>query len=289
MHSIIAKADHLVEALPYIRCFYGKTVVIKYGGAAMTDVARVNQVMQDIALLHFCGMRPVIVHGGGPEISELCERLGMAVRFSNGQRVTDAETMQVVRMVLLGKINFSLVSALNQQGVKAVGVAGQDGGLLRAKKFTSPVDASEDLGLVGEIEAVDVTLLTTLVASGFVPVIAPIGMDSNGQAYNINADTVAGAIAGALTAEKLIFLSDVNGLYADINNPETRINAIDMDSIQAGLQSAHFKTGMIPKLTACVQALKQGVSRVHILDGKISHGLLLEIFTHEGMGTVITA
>jgi acetylglutamate kinase len=292
MHSIIAKADHLVEALPYIRCFYGKTVVIKYGGAAMTDVARVNQVMQDIALLHFCGMRPVIVHGGGPEISELCERLGMAVRFSNGQRVTDAETMQVVRMVLLGKINFSLVSALNQQGVKAVGVAGQDGGLLRAKKFTSPADgpdASEDLGLVGEIEAVDVTLLTTLVASGFVPVIAPIGMDSNGQAYNINADTVAGAIAGALAAEKLIFLSDVNGLYADINNPETRINAIDMDSIQAGLQSAHFKTGMIPKLTACVQALKQGVSRVHILDGKISHGLLLEIFTHEGMGTVITA
>ncbi len=291
MQSVIAKADHLVEALPYIRCFYGKTIVIKYGGAAMTDLTQINQVMQDIALLHFCGMRPVIVHGGGPEISELCERLDIPVKFFQGQRVTDEQTIEVVRMALLGKINFSLVSALNQQGIKAVGIAGQDGGLLRAKKFTQPRDHTDsgiDLGLVGEIVSVDATLITTLLTSGFVPVIAPIGIDDQGQAYNINADAAASAIAIALAAEKLIFMSDVNGLYADIEDPNSRIESIDIDSINAGLKVERFKTGMIPKLAACVRALREGVSRVHILDGKIPHGLLLEIFTHEGMGTVIT-
>lgn len=291
MQKWIDKADNLIEALPYIRKFYGKTVVIKYGGAAMTHLSQVKNVMQDVALLHFCGMRPIIVHGGGPEISDFCTRLETPVQFQHGLRVTDEKTMEVVQMVLSGKINPMLVTALNQYGVKAVGLSGSDAKFLHAKKLTHlPENPSEsaDLGYVGDVSHIDISLITTLLAANFLPVIAPVGIDEHGHAYNINADTVAGAIAGALSAEKLVLLSDVNGLYANPQDPSTRLSALNITTVNSWLQEGHIKGGMLPKLKACVAALNQGVRKAHILDGKTQHSLLLEIFTDEGIGTMIT-
>ncbi len=284
------KAANLVEALPYIQRFYGKIVVIKYGGAAMTDTGPLKNVMQNIALLHFCGMRIVIVHGGGPEISQHCERLQLPVKFHQGLRITDEETMAVTQMVLLGKVNASLVKMLNTHRVQAVGLSGLDAGFLQARKAepaTQGAQAAVDLGFVGEVAQVDTTLIKTLLDKNFLPVIAPIGMDQNGVSYNINADFVAGAIAGALQAEKLVLLSDVNGLYADPTDPNTRISTITRSIVEELLQTNKITGGMIPKLRACLYALQQGIHCAHILDGRIQHSLLLEIFTDQGIGTMI--
>jgi acetylglutamate kinase len=287
MQQYIEKAANLVEAFPYIREFYGKTMVIKYGGAAMTDATYIKNVMRDIALLHFCGIRVVIIHGGGPEISDLCERLKIPVRFAHGQRITDEKTLEVVQMSLLGKINTTLVAELNQHGVKAVGISGHDAAFLQAKKL-APKESTDDLGFVGDVEKVDTHLITSLLTAGFLPVISPIGRDTSGQSYNINADTVASNIAGAISAEKLVLLSDVNGLYADKNNPETRIGSLDVATVNEWTKDGRITGGMIPKMNACVHALVNGVKRVHILDGKIQHSLLLEIFTDQGIGTMVT-
>lgn len=286
MQQYIEKAAHLIEALPYIRAFFGKIMVIKYGGAAMTDSLYVKNVMRDIALLHFCGIRVVIIHGGGPEISDFCDRLHIPVHFSQGQRVTDEKTLEVVQMTLLGKINTALVAELNQHGVKAVGLSGQDAAFLQAKKLQQK--EGEDLGFVGEIESVEPHLITTLLNAGFLPVISPIGRDAQGQSYNVNADTVASNIAGALEAEKLVLLSDVNGLYADKNNADTRIGSLNVPTVHQWIEEGRIVGGMIPKMHACVHALTHGVQRVHILDGKIQHSLLLEIFTDQGVGTMVT-
>lgn len=282
MKQWIEKASHLTESLPYIRRFSGKIFVVKCGGAAMTDAASIKAIMQDIALLHFCGIRPVIVHGGGPEISAMCQSLQIPVQFVDGQRVTDEATLEVVQMVLLGKTNRSIVSALNQIGVKAVGVSGQDASFIRVKPYG-------DLGYVGEITELDSAFIFKLLAENYLPVISPIGSDHQGQHYNINADSAAGVIATALSAEKLIFLSDVDGIYADVNDPASRISAIKADNIKDYMQVGSISGGMVPKLKACLQAIEEGVPSAHILDGKIPHSLLLEIFTDEGVGTVITA
>lgn len=291
MQNWIDKANNLIEALPYIRKFYGKTVVIKYGGAAMTNLAQVKNVMRDVALLHFCGMRPIIVHGGGPEISELCQRLSIPTQFQHGLRITDEKTMEIAQMVLLGKINATLVTALNQNGVKTVGLSGHDGQFLQAKKLTHlPENPQQtiDLGFVGDVAEIDITLINTLLAANFLPVISPVGVDADGQAFNINADTVAGAIAGALAAEKLVLLSDVNGLYENPKDASTRMSSLKVEAIIALIHAGHISGGMLPKLKACVQALMQGVGKAHILDGKTEHSILLEIFTDEGVGTMIT-
>lgn len=292
MHPDIERISHLIDAFPYIRQFCGKTFVVKCGGAAITDLIQMQNMMQDIALLHFCGIHSIIIHGGGPEISTMCDRLQIPTQFSNGQRVTDATTMEIVQMVLVGKTNGALVTALNQLGVKAVGLSGQDAAFFQAKKFTYPEEYSlqnTDLGFVGDVVAIDPKLITTLLTAGFVPVIAPIGVDGQGQTYNVNADIAAGAMASSLAAEKLIILSDVNGVYADLNDPSTRLSSVKTNLIKHWLQEGDISGGMIPKLEACVRAIEQGVSSAHILDGKIQHSLLLGIFTDEGVGTVITS
>lgn len=286
MQQWIDKADNLIEALPYIRRFSSKIFVIKCGGAAMTDASQMHNIMQDIALLHFCGVRVIIVHGGGPEISAMCDRLQLSTQFCNGQRVTDANTMEIVQMVLVGKTNRSLVMALNQHGVKASGISGHDTAFIQAKKFVD-ITPANDLGFVGEIVSIDATLINALLAVNFVPVIAPVGVDAEGQAYNINADIAAGTIAGALGAEKLIILSDVNGFYEDIKDSNTRLNSIEKTTVKTWLQQGKIAGGMIPKLQACVNALDQGVPSAHLLDGKMPHSLLLEIFTDKGVGTLV--
>lgn len=278
-HTLIEKASHLIEALPYIRRFYGKTIVVKCGGAAITNIKDLQSIMQDLALFYFCGIRPVIIHGGGPDITEMCERLNLPVQFSNGHRVTDAATLEIVQMVLLGKTNRSLVTALNQFGVKAIGIAGHDAAFLQAEK---------SVDLVGKIASVDTHLIDTLLAANFIPVIAPIGVDASGQAYNINADTASGAIAGSLAAEKLVILSDVNGLYADPNDSSTQLSRLTVDATKSLVENKQISGGMIPKLDACIQAVEQGVSSAHIVSGKLPHSLLLEIFTDKGVGTMIT-
>ncbi len=286
MQKWIDKATHLIEALPYIRRFSGKIFVIKYGGSVMPEPSsQLHSIMQDIALLSFCGIRIILVHGGGPEISTLCQELQIPVQFQQGQRVTDEKTLAAVQMALLGKVNTNLVSALCQQGIKAIGISGQDASFIRAKKL---IHDEIDLGWVGEVENVDNKLIMTLLTNGFLPVIAPIARDPSGQAYNINADTVAAAIAGACTAEKLVLLSDVNGVYADKNDAQTRISSMNMATITTWLQEQRIQGGMIPKVKAGMQALEQKVGKVHILDGKIRHSLLLEIFTDDGIGTMLT-
>ncbi|HEX4044599.1 MAG TPA: acetylglutamate kinase [Gammaproteobacteria bacterium] len=296
MQQLFTKASHLIEALPYIRRFYGKTFVVKCGGAAMVDEKHIQTLMQDIALLHFCGIRMVVVHGGGPDISALCDRLNIKTQFSNGLRVTDAETMEIVQMVLMGKTNRALVTALNQLGVKAVGLSGQDAACLQVVKAgstasdstTNAQTESVDLGYVGEIKAIDPSFINTLLSASFLPVIAPIGVDEGGQAYNINADIAAGAIAGALQAKKLVVLSDVNGVYLDLHDPSTQISTVNCETVRTWLQEKRIVGGMIPKLQACLTALEQGVTNAHILDGKMPHSVLLEVFTDHGVGTLIT-
>jgi acetylglutamate kinase len=276
-------AQVLVEVLPYIQRFRGKVVVVKYGGNAMTDPALAVQFAADMVLLHSVGIRPVVVHGGGPQIAELMGRLGMEPEFRDGLRVTDAETLDVARMVLVGKVNRDIVSAINTHGPLAVGVSGQDAGLITA----SPRDPS--LGYVGDVSAVNPAIVERLLAEDLVPVVSTIGSDLAGQAYNINADTVAGAIAEALGAEKMIYLTDVPGLLRDVGDPSSLISRVDAGTLDRALQAGEIEGGMIPKLTACVHAVRGGVGSAHLLDGRVPHVVLLEIFTDSGIGTMIVS
>jgi acetylglutamate kinase len=284
------KAAVLAEALPYIRKFSGKTVVIKYGGAAMAAADLKDAVMQDIALMKYVGMNPIVVHGGGPEVSGMAKRLGIESQFIDGLRVTDAATMEIAQMVLVGKTNREIVTHLGQQGVKAVGLSGHDGCLVRATRHLHrSVKTGEvvDLGYVGDVASVDVGVLQSLTQADFVPVIAPVGIGPAGESYNINADTVAGAIAAALKAEKLVLLTDVEGVRADKNDPESLLTRVTAEEIQGWMAQGKIEGGMIPKLECCLTALDAGVNRVHIIDGRVRHSLLLEVFTDKGSGTMV--
>ena len=283
MKEVVLKAETLIEALPYIRDFNGKKVVVKYGGSAMLDEKLQESVIKDVALLKLVGMQPIIVHGGGKEISKWLGYMGKESEFVEGLRVTDADTIEVAEMVL-NKVNKHLVQMMEKLGVKAAGISGKDGGTMLCEKKTA---GGRDIGFVGKVKSVNSDLIDTLIAKDFIPIIAPIGMDENYQAYNINADDAAYSVATSLKAAKLAFLTDVEGLYSDFNDKSTLISEIRIDDAKALLQSGDIKGGMIPKLTNCISAIEKGVSRVHILDGRIPHSLLLEIFTNKGVGTAI--
>ena len=275
----------LSEALPYIQRFAGKVVVVKYGGNALagsSDVDAASTFARDIALMHAVGIKPVVVHGGGPQISALMERLGKKPEFRNGLRVTDQETIEIASMVLLGTVNPQLVSAINVHGARAVGVSGQDAGLLQVEQ------RDPELGFVGDIHAVDPTVLLSAINDNAIPVVATIGSDSSGQAYNVNADTAAAAIAVALGAEKLIYLTDIEGLRAVKDDPASLIRKATASEVDAMLKTGSIDGGMIPKMESCVSALQQSVHDCHILDGRISHVLLIELFTIAGVGTMIS-
>jgi len=274
----------LVEALPYIRRFAGQVVVVKYGGNALagaSDSDALALFAQDIVLMHQVGMRPVVVHGGGPQISDLMTRLGKKAEFRNGLRVTDAETVDIVRMVLIGQVNPQLVAAINVHGPLAVGVSGEDAGLIRA------VARDPEMGFVGDVESINPMILRGLLDEEFIPVVATIGTDANGQAYNINADTVAGAIAEALGAEKLVYLTDIEGLRRVVDDASTLIRQTTPEELDALMADGTIAGGMIPKVESCVHAVRNGVRHSHILDGRIPHVLLLEVFTDEGIGTMV--
>lgn len=278
--ELTRKAEVLVEALPYIKRFYGKTMVLKYGGGAMEAEGLKEAFAQDVALLWYVGIRPVVVHGGGPQIGALLGRLGITSSFVQGMRVTDPETMEVVEMVL-SKLNKDLVCLINRQGAKAVGLSGKDAWLIKAKKMTLK---GTDLGLVGEVEEVNVELIEALQKEGFVPVIAPIGISEEGETYNINADTVAGAVASALRAEKLLLLTDVPGVYGP---DKELIPTLSIRDAEVLIADGIIEGGMIPKVKCCIDALRMGVKKAHILDGRLPHALLLEVFTDKGIGTEI--
>jgi len=290
MKDIITKANILIEALPYIRNFSGQTFVIKYGGAAQVEEHLKDAFAQDIALLSFIGIHPVIVHGGGPKISSTMEKMGKKPKFIHGQRVTDEETMDIVEMVLGGLVNKEIVSLINKHGGKAIGLSGKDGGLIKAKKKLikkskeSGVEEIIDLGLVGEVTDINSQVLKSLEKEGFIPVISPIGMGEKGETFNINADYVASAIAAKLKAEKLLLLTDVPGIKDKKGNT---ISTLSQKQIKKLATDGTISGGMLPKTQACIKALEAGVSKTHIIDGRISHCLLLEIFTKEGIGTEI--
>lgn len=281
-----AKADVLIEAIPYIRKFAGTTVVVKYGGSAMVDEKLKKSVIKDIALLKYIGLKPVVVHGGGKEITALLDRLGKETQFVDGLRVTDAETAGVAEMVLSGSIGKSLVENLESVGVEACGINGKDGHTLQAKKKVD--EKGRDLGFVGEIEKVDIHLIETLLEAGYVPVISPVGVDSYSQTYNINADYAASAIAGALNAQKLVFLTDVEGILRDKDDPSTIIRRMSAQEAIDMIADGTINGGMIPKVECCLDALRKGVRTVHVLDGRLPHSMLLEIFTADGIGTMVT-
>ena len=277
------KAETLLEALPYIQRFRGKVVVVKYGGAAMTDPELATLFAQDVVLMRSVGMRPVVVHGGGPQIGSLMKRLGMEPEFRDGLRVTDAETLDVARMVLVGKVNRDIVSAINVHGPLAVGLSGEDAGLITASA------RHPDLGFVGNVDAVNPDILDRLVAEELIPVVATIGTDLEGQAYNINADTAAGAVAEAVHAEKLVYLTDVIGVLRDVGDPDSLITTASADEMEKLVEEGILTGGMIPKITSCTRAVRNGVAHAHILDGRVPHALLLEMFTRDGIGTMVTA
>lgn len=277
-----ASVATLLEALPYIREFHGRTIVIKYGGAAMRDESLKEAFATDIALLKFVGMNPIIVHGGGPEISEYMERMGMEVKFVEGLRVSDEETVEVARMVLLGKINSEILTRLNRHGQAAVGLGGEDGRLFEVR----PSADAEKFGFVGEIQRVNVDVIEHI-AEDYVPVISSVGTDREGRSYNINADAAAAKVAAALRAHKVIFLTDVDGWLADPGDPSTRISQAHVNEVEDALPG--IGGGMRPKLTACIEAVSRGVKAAHIIDGRQPHSLLLELFTDAGIGTKITA
>lgn len=272
----------ILEALPYIREFHGRTIVIKYGGAAMTDPALQEEFARDVVLLKYVGMNPIVVHGGGPEITRYMERLGMKVEFVEGLRVSDADTVEVAKMVLVGKQNKDIVLLINRQGQPAVGLCGDDGLLFRVRKQLA--GGEHDIGFVGEIEHVDVNVLKHI-AQDYIPVIASVGADSEGNSYNINADAAAAAVASAMRAFKVIFLTDVEGWLADPADPGSRISEATASQVRERL--AGIGGGMRPKLEACVSAVEDGVGAAHIIDGRLRHSLLLELFTDEGIGTKI--
>lgn len=280
----IAKAQILTEALPFIQKFNNKTVVIKYGGSALVNPEIKETIIKDIVLMKLVGMHPVVVHGGGPDINAFLKRLEIESKFIDGLRVTDDDTMEVAEMVLSGKINKQIVTDIELHGVKAVGISGKDGGTVKAEKI---VKNGVDYGCVGEIKSVDPALLQSLISSDFIPVIAPIGKDDKGTSYNINADYMAVAIAGSLNAEKLVFLTDVEGVMRDVHDPASIMSFIKADAVQSLIDDGTISGGMIPKVECCMTAVDEGVNNVHILDGRVEHCLILELFTPEGIGTMI--
>ena len=276
------RAEVLVEALPYIRRFAGAVVVVKYGGNAMTEPELASQFAEDIVLLQAVGLRPVVVHGGGPQISSMMERLGKSTEFRDGLRVTDAETVDIARMVLVGKVNRDIVASINVHGPIAVGLSGEDAGLIVASA------RNPELGFVGDVAAVNPSILERLLAEELIPVLSTIGSGPDGQAYNINADTVAGAIAESLGAEKVVYLTDVEGLLADVDDPSSLISRVSSADLQAQIDEGRLSGGMIPKIAACVHAVEHGVGSAHILDGRVPHVVLLELFSDAGVGTMVT-
>ena len=293
LDTLVARAGLLVESLPYIRRYWGKIVVIKYGGAAMIDDALKQAVITDIVLMRYVGMKPVLVHGGGPEITALMDRLGKKPLFVDGLRVTDRDTADIAGMVLAGKVNKDIVSRLNAAGGKAVGISGPDGGLIQARRKVHVVSSGPkegeqaDLGFVGEVTAIDPAVLYTLMEAGYVPVVAPIGVGAQGETLNINADSAAGELAAALRAEKLIILTDVEGISARQGDATRLISSLHRQRAREMIISGDISSGMIPKVEACIKALNNNVRRTHIIDGRLSHSLLLEIFTDEGIGTMV--
>ena len=288
VQHLIKKAEILIEALPYMQNYAGKTVVIKYGGNAMINSELKNAVMDDLILLKCIGLNPVLIHGGGPEITDMLGRLNIESSFVSGLRVTDAKTMEVVQMVLAGRTNKDIVSMLNVKGAKAIGICGIDGNMIECEKLTSDIDGSEaDLGYVGKITRVNSKILDFLSSDEYIPVVAPIGVDSNGNSYNINADTAAAEVAGALKAEKLILLTDVDGVKMTPDSEEA-IPILTAAQVHELIKSKVINKGMIPKVLSCLDAINAGVSRATIIDGRIPHCVLLEIFTDRGIGTMIT-
>jgi len=298
MNKLIKKANVLIESLPYIRAFRGKTVVVKYGGHAMTDAPLKERFAQDVVLLKYVGINPVIIHGGGPQIDKMLDRLGIEAKFRHGVRVTDKATMEVVEMVLAGQINMEITDLINRHGGSAVGLSGKDGGLILSKPLTAKAwaeslerdlddeDGDEDFGFVGDIERVDPSLLHKLQEDHYIPVIAPIGTDREGNTYNINADLVAGAVAGAVRAEKLVMMTDIKGIR-DANG--RHLSTVSRKDVQRMVKKGTITEGMLPKVHACLDALSGGVGKAHIIDGRVPHAILLEIFTRKGIGTEIVA
>ena len=285
MQQVLQKAEVLIEALPYIQRFNRKIIVVKYGGSAMSNETLQKNVIKDVTLLKLVGFKPIIVHGGGKEISRWVEKVGKEAKFVNGLRVTDEETMEIAEMVL-NKVNKSLVTMVQELGVRAVGVSGKDGGLLKVdKKYAD----GQDIGFVGDIKEVDAKVLYDLLDNDFLPIVAPIGLDDGYNTYNINADDAACAIAKAVGADKLVFLTDIEGLYRDINDKSTFISRLTASDADRLIDSGIIGGGMLPKLNNCTSAIRNGVNRVHILDGRVPHCLLLEIFTSQGIGTAIIA
>ncbi len=293
IQRLVDKAQVLVEALPYIRAFYGKTVVIKYGGHAMTNEDLKRAVATDIVLMRYVGMKPVLVHGGGPEISAMMKKVGKEAQFVDGLRVTDRETVEIAEMVLVGKINKAIVSLLNAHGGRAVGLSGKDGALIQTRKHLHRKNGSTtgelvDLGYVGDVEKIDPDIINAMVEAGYIPVVAPIGTDAGGVSYNINADYVAGELAAALRAHKLVLLTDVEGIFSSEAGRRHLISTLTAREAQGLIHAGEISGGMIPKVEACITALRGGVPRTHIIDGRIPHSLLLEVFTDCGVGTMVT-
>ena len=292
MYSDKDKAEILVDALPYIQEFYGTTVVIKYGGNAMINDALKENVMRDVALMKFVGIRPILVHGGGPEITGFLKKVGKESSFVSGLRVTDEETVEIAEMVLDGKLNSEIVGLLDLRGVRAVGLSGKDAGLIKAKKklatvYENDMEHEVDIGYVGAVTEIDTALITDLLNQGYVPVIAPIGMGEHGESYNINADYVAAEIAGAMRAEKMLLLTDVEGVYQDFTDKGSLISQLRMDEAKEYIRSGVIDGGMIPKVEACLRALEAGAHKAHIIDGRLAHSIILEIFTSRGIGTMV--
>ena len=283
MNQYLEKANVLIEALPYIQRFNRKIIVIKYGGSAMVDEELKKKVIEDVTLLKLVGFKPIIVHGGGKEISKWVGKVGMEPKFINGLRVTDKDTMEVAEMVL-GKVNKSLVQIVEELGVRAIGISGKDGGLLKVEKKYSN---GEDIGFVGDVKKVNADILYDLLEKDFLPIICPIGLDDEYNTYNINADDAACAIARAVKAEKLAFLTDIEGVYKNPEDPKTLISELTVSEAKKLISDGYIRGGMLPKLNNCIEAIENGVSRVHILDGRIPHCVLLEIFTNKGIGTAI--
>lgn len=284
MLDVISKAGILTEALPYIKKFSGITVVIKYGGAALVNEEIKTTLIKDIALMKYVGFKPVVVHGGGKDINKALEAVGIEPKFKDGLRVTDEPTMEIVQQVLAGKINKNLATELCLHGINAVGICGKDAGFMQVKKA---MPKGMDIGLVGEVTEVKTDLINTLIDNDFVPVISSIGVDEEGRSYNINADYAAVAVAGALKAEKLVFVTDVAGIMRDVNDPDSVISTIKVDEVKSLIADGTISGGMLPKVECCMAGVKAGVNNVHILDGRIAHCLILEIFTNKGIGTLI--
>lgn len=283
--QFINKANILIEALPYIQKLWGKTIVIKYGGNAMVDPSLTRKILEDVTLLKYVGLNPILVHGGGPEINAMLKRVDVKSEFHNGLRITDDATMEIVQMVLAGKLNKNIAAEIGTLGGKAIGLCGKDAGLIVVKK-KPPLPDGVDLGHVGDIVNVNTKLLNTLCTDEYIPVISSVGVDENGDSYNINADTAAAAIATALKAEKLIYLTDIDGVRRVADDPATLIPVMTVEQAHAYIADGTITGGMIPKVTACVDAIEKGVCRVHIINGTIPHPIILEIFTDRGIGTM---